>query len=178
MNRRHIGSSVGSSGEGVRALSCSLFENFTPSDEPTPKHLYTVGSSSAEEIFPSSQIRAQLLRRVLKIGRRTIRCPISPRSSVALMVRPTLLVFYRRFIRRSTEAWVLLVISVGGRFELKPYFSRPPRPRPYAAFLSASGDSPRVCVPAPPLSAYPCSPPSTAPLPRTKSCVCAAAALR
>jgi hypothetical protein len=36
MNRRHIGSSVGKSGEGVWALSFSLFENFTPSDESTP----------------------------------------------------------------------------------------------------------------------------------------------
>jgi hypothetical protein len=31
-----VGSSIGSSGEGVRALSCSLLENFLPSDEPTP----------------------------------------------------------------------------------------------------------------------------------------------
>jgi hypothetical protein len=69
---RHIGSSVGSSGEGVWALSCSLFENFTPLDEPTPKRLYTIGSSGTEEIFLSSQIHAQLLRLVLKIGCRTI----------------------------------------------------------------------------------------------------------
>jgi hypothetical protein len=36
MNRCPVGSSVGSSGEGVWALSCSLLENFTPSDESTP----------------------------------------------------------------------------------------------------------------------------------------------
>jgi hypothetical protein len=36
MNRRPIGSSVKSSGEGVYALSCSLLENFLPSDELTP----------------------------------------------------------------------------------------------------------------------------------------------
>jgi hypothetical protein len=72
MNRRHIGSSVGSSGEGVWALSCSLFENFTPSDELTPKHLYAIGSSGAEEIFSFPQTRVQLLRRVIKSGRRII----------------------------------------------------------------------------------------------------------
>jgi hypothetical protein len=54
MNRRPVGSSVGSSGEGVWALSCSLLENFTPSDEPTPSRLYTIGSSGAKEIFLSS----------------------------------------------------------------------------------------------------------------------------
>jgi hypothetical protein len=37
MNRRPVGSSVGSSGEGVYALSSSLLENFLPSDEPMPK---------------------------------------------------------------------------------------------------------------------------------------------
>jgi hypothetical protein len=72
MNRRHIDSSVGSSGEGVSALSCFLFENFTPSDEPTPKRLYTIGLSSAEEIFTFPQTRAQLLRRILKSGCRII----------------------------------------------------------------------------------------------------------
>jgi hypothetical protein len=36
MNRRPVGSSVGSSGERVCALSCSLLEYFLPSDEPTP----------------------------------------------------------------------------------------------------------------------------------------------
>jgi hypothetical protein len=61
MNRRHIGSSVGSSSEGVWVLSCSLFENFTPSDEQTPKRLYTIGSSGVEEIFSFPQTRAQLL---------------------------------------------------------------------------------------------------------------------
>jgi hypothetical protein len=58
MNQRHIGCSVGSSSEGVWALSCSLLENFTPLDEPTPSRLYTIGSSGAEGIFLSSQIRA------------------------------------------------------------------------------------------------------------------------
>jgi hypothetical protein len=144
MNRRSVGSSVGSSGEGVWVLSCSLLENFTPSDEPTPSRLYTIGSSGVEEIFLSSQTRAQLLRRVIKIGRQTIRCVVSPRSSVAPMIRPTLLFFHRRFIRRSTEAWVLLVISVGGRFDSNPN-SRPPRPRPYAApHLRLRRSSPRT----------------------------------
>jgi hypothetical protein len=35
MNRCLVGSGVGSSGEGVCALSSSLLENFLPSDEPT-----------------------------------------------------------------------------------------------------------------------------------------------
>jgi hypothetical protein len=36
MNRRPVGSSVGSSGEGVYALRSSLLENLLPLDEPTP----------------------------------------------------------------------------------------------------------------------------------------------
>jgi hypothetical protein len=71
------------SDEGVWALSCSLLENFTPLDEPTPSRLYTIGSSGAEEIFLSSQTRAQLLRHVIKTGRQTIRCLVLPQSSVA-----------------------------------------------------------------------------------------------
>jgi hypothetical protein len=114
MNRRPVGSSVGTSGEGVWALSCSLLANFAPSDEPTPSRLLTIGSSGAEEICPSSQTRAQLLRRVIKIGRRTIRCLVSHGSSVAPTVRPTLQFFDRQFIRRCSEAWVLPVIFVGG----------------------------------------------------------------
>jgi hypothetical protein len=39
---------------------------------------------------------------------------VSPRSRCAPTVRPTLLFFNRRFIRRYTGAWVLPVISVGG----------------------------------------------------------------
>jgi exopolyphosphatase/pppGpp-phosphohydrolase len=35
MNRCLVGSGVGSSGEGVCALSSSLLANFLPSDEPT-----------------------------------------------------------------------------------------------------------------------------------------------
>jgi hypothetical protein len=35
MNRCLVGSSIGSSGEGVCALSSSLVEIFLPSDEPT-----------------------------------------------------------------------------------------------------------------------------------------------
>jgi hypothetical protein len=35
MNRCLVGSGVGSFGEGVCALSLSLLEFFTPSDEPT-----------------------------------------------------------------------------------------------------------------------------------------------
>jgi hypothetical protein len=92
-NRRPVGSSVGTSGEGVWALSCSLLENFAPSDEPTPSRLLTIGSSGAEDICLSSQTRAQLLRRVIKIGRRTIQCLVSHWRSVAPMVRPTLLFF-------------------------------------------------------------------------------------
>jgi hypothetical protein len=144
MNRRSVGSSIGSSGEGVWALSCSLLETFTPSDEPTPSRLYTISSSGAEEIFLSPQTRVQLLRRVIKTGRRTIRCLVSPRSSVAPTVRPTLLFFHRRFTRRPTEAWVLLVIFVGVCFVSIPNFSRPPRPRPYATSLSASGELTRA----------------------------------
>jgi hypothetical protein len=36
MNRRPVGSSIGSSGEGVCALSSSLLEKFQLSYEPTP----------------------------------------------------------------------------------------------------------------------------------------------
>jgi hypothetical protein len=37
MNRRPVGSGVGTSGEGVWALSCLLLEIFAPPDEPTPR---------------------------------------------------------------------------------------------------------------------------------------------
>jgi hypothetical protein len=120
MNRRPIGSSVGTSCEGVWALSCSLLANFAPSDEPTPSRLLTIGSSGAEEISPSSQTRAQLLRRVVISGRRTIRWLTSLRNSVAPTVRPTPLFLYRRFIRRYTKAWVLPFITVWHRLSLKP----------------------------------------------------------
>jgi hypothetical protein len=119
MNRHPVGSSVETSGEGVWALSCSLLANFAPSDEPTPSRLLTIGSSGAEEIFLSSQTRAQLLQRVKSIGRRTIRWLVSPKSRSAPTVRPTLLFFNRRFIRRYTGVWVLPVISVGGCWGIK-----------------------------------------------------------
>jgi hypothetical protein len=61
MNRQPVGSSVGTSGDGVWALSCSLLENFVLSDELTPSRLLTIGSSDAEEIVSSSQTCAQLL---------------------------------------------------------------------------------------------------------------------
>jgi hypothetical protein len=174
MNRRPIGSSVGSSGEGVWALSCSLLENFTPSDEPTPSRLYTIGSSGAEEIFLSSQTHVQLLRRVIKIGRRTIRCLVSPRSSVAPTVRPTLLFFHRRFIRCYTGAWVLPVISVGGlSYRFKPKISRPPRPRCTPPPCSPPAILPRTCTPCanyrPSPPPPPCSLSAAAPRPRTNS---------
>jgi hypothetical protein len=155
MNRRHIGSSVGSSGEGVWALSCSLFENFTPSDEPTPKRLYTIGSSGAEEIFSFPQTHVQLLRRVIFSGHRTIRWWVSPGSSVAPTVRPTPIFFYRRFIRHYTKAWVLPVITVGG-WPLLPTLSfHPPPPElvssPYAVVYSppVNLSRTRACAPPP-----------------------------
>jgi hypothetical protein len=76
----------------------------------------SVRSSSAKEIFIFSQTHAQLLRHVIKSGRRIIWWWVSPRSSVAPMVRPTPLIFHRRFIRRYTDALVPPVISVGGLF--------------------------------------------------------------
>jgi hypothetical protein len=115
MNRRPVGSGVGTSGEGVWALSCLLLANFAPSDEPTPSRLLTIGSSGAEEICPSSQTRAQLLRRVVISGRRTIRRPLSPKRRSAPTVRPTLVFLHRRFIRRYTKAWVPPVITVRRR---------------------------------------------------------------
>jgi hypothetical protein len=90
MNRHPVGSSVRSSGEGVWALSCYLLANFTPSDEPTPSRLIPSVHPVLKEFLPSSQTRAQLLRRVKNTVRRTIRCLVSPRSSVAPTVRPTL----------------------------------------------------------------------------------------
>jgi hypothetical protein len=145
MNRRPIGSSVGSSSEGVWVLSCSLFENFTISDEPTPKRLYTIGSSGAEEIFSFPQTRAQLLQRVIESGRRIIQCPISPRSSVAPTVRPTPLTFHRRFIRRYSEAWVLPVITADS-FSIRLTLTRC-RPHPCAVLPLASGDLPTSRAP-------------------------------
>jgi hypothetical protein len=73
---------------------------------------YTIGSFGAEEIFKFSQTRAQLLRLVVKSGRRTIRCPLSPRSRSAPTVRPTLVFLHRRFIRHYTDALVPTVITV------------------------------------------------------------------
>jgi hypothetical protein len=172
MNRRHIGSSIGSSGEGVWALSCSLFENFTPSDEPTPKHLYTIGSSGAEEIFSFPQTRAQLLRRVIKSGRLIIRCPTLPRSSVAPTVRPTPPNFHRRFIRCYIEAWVLSVITVGGRIFLNLFCSKPRPAAPDATFLLASGDLPvsrAPCALSAPSSVLLCSPPAARAAPPCRS---------
>jgi hypothetical protein len=102
----------------------------------------TIGSFGAEEICPSSQTCAQLLRRVIKVGRRTIRCLVSHRSSVAPTVRPTLIFFDRRFIRRYTKAWVPPVIKVRRRFLLLTliHFARRHQ-RPSAAFALAAGDS-------------------------------------
>jgi hypothetical protein len=147
-NRRPVGSSVGTSGEGVWALSCSLVANFAPSDEPTPSRLLTIGSSGAEEIFLSSQTRAQLLRRVKSIGRRTIRWLVSPRSRSAPTVRPTILFFNCRFIRRYTGAWVLPVISVGGlSIRIKPALCWPPLAHCTPTPLAASGHHPRTAPP-------------------------------
>jgi hypothetical protein len=61
MKRHPVGSSVGSSGEGVCALSCSVLEIFLPSDEATPTCFHTIGSSGAEGILKFSQTRTQLL---------------------------------------------------------------------------------------------------------------------
>jgi hypothetical protein len=116
--RRPVGSSVETSGEGVWALSCSLLANFAPSGEPTPSRLLTIDSSGAEEICLSSQTRAQLLRRVKNIGRWTLRWLVSLRSSVAPTVRPMLVFLHSRFIRRYTDALVPPVILFGG-FSLK-----------------------------------------------------------
>jgi hypothetical protein len=60
MNRCPVGSNVGSSGEGVCALSSSLLENF-PTVRTDAYAFYTNGSSGAEGIFKFSQTRAQLL---------------------------------------------------------------------------------------------------------------------
>jgi hypothetical protein len=76
----------------------------------------TIGSSGAEAFCPSSQTRAQLLRHVVILGRRTIRWLLSPRSISAPTVRPTLVFLHRRFIRRYTDALVPPVITVRRRF--------------------------------------------------------------
>jgi hypothetical protein len=67
MNRCSLGSSVGSFGEGVWALSCSLLENFTPSDEPTPSRFKT-------SVHPVLKKFSSFLRpeRIVKSDRRTI----------------------------------------------------------------------------------------------------------
>jgi hypothetical protein len=65
---------------------------------------------------PSSQTRAQLLRRVVILGRRTIRWLLSPRSISAPTVRPTLVFLHCRFIRCYTDALVPPVITVRRRF--------------------------------------------------------------
>jgi hypothetical protein len=163
MNRRPVGSSGGTSGEGFWALSCSLLANFAPSDEPTPSCLLTIGSSGAEEICLSSQTRTQLLRRVKSIGRRTIRWLVSLKSRSAPTVRPTLLFFNRQFIRRYTGAWVLPVISVGGlSIRIKPYSvrrrARAVRRRP-ARLCRPSRERARLCLLHRPLRARRASPP-------------------
>jgi hypothetical protein len=113
------------------------------------------GSSGAEEKFIFSQTCAQLLRRVLKLGRRTMRCPLSPRSLVAPTVRPTLVFLSRRFIRSYTKVWVLPIITVGSRPLLPTLIISTRRHlRPYAAVSIAAGDSSayaRVLLPPPTL---------------------------
>jgi hypothetical protein len=143
MNRHPVGSSVGTSSEGVWALSCSLLENFAPSDEPTPSRLLTIGSSDAEEIFSSSQTCAQLLRRVVISGCRTIRCPLSPKSRSAPTVRLSLVFLHRRFIRRYTDVLVPPVITVrrdSSQSLTLTLHRRRPTPDA-AAFVLTSGDS-------------------------------------
>jgi hypothetical protein len=170
MNRRPVGSSVETSGEGVWALSCSLLANFAPSGEPTPSRLLTISSSGAEEICLSSQTHAQLLRRVKNIGRRTIRWLVSLRSSVAPTVRPTLVFLHSRFIRRYTNALVPPVISFGG-FSLKLTLTEARRRARTVCCRPACLRRPsRECAcPVPPPPAPPCPPPAAAPLHRVES---------
>jgi hypothetical protein len=100
----------------------------------------------------------------LKSGRRIIRCPISPRSSVAPTVRPTPVFFNRRFIRRYTKAWVLPVITVRRRISPNPNLVRATavRPTPPSCSLQAtSSRRARLAPPPPVLRRPPRSPPAT-----------------
>jgi hypothetical protein len=103
--------------------------------------LLTIGSSGAEDFCPSSQTRAQLLRRVVILGHRTIRWLLSPRSISAPTVRPTLVFLHRWFIRRYTDALVPPVITVRRRFSSLT-LTRAARAHPRRL--------PPVCRPSPP----------------------------
>jgi hypothetical protein len=168
MNRRPVGSSVRSSGEGVCVLSCSLLENFLPSDEPTPMHFYTIGSSGAEGILKNSQTHAQLLRRVIFPGRQTIRWWVSPRSRVAPTVRPALSYFHRRFIRRYSEAWFPSVITVRQGFPL----TSNPNPSCAAARAVITRTPPSCSTPATPSRTSTCG--TLRRPPPSPSAICAA----
>jgi hypothetical protein len=95
------------------------------------------------------------------------------------MVRPTLLFFHRRFIRRSTEAWVLLssplaaassqTLSFPGRHACA--HAPPPSPPPPKSRTLVPPPQPSV-----PTAGSPRSPPAVAPLPRVQSRARAAAA--
>jgi hypothetical protein len=114
MNRRPVGSSVGLSGEGVFALSSSLLENFLLSDEPTPTCFTPAVHLVLKEFSSFHRPARKSSDMFFFAGRRIIRWLVSPRSRTAPTVRPMLSIFYRRFIRRYSKAWVPSVITGGG----------------------------------------------------------------
>jgi hypothetical protein len=105
----------------------------------------TIGSSGAEGFCPSSQTHAQLLRRVVISGRRTIRWLLSPRSISAPTVRPMLVFLHRQFIRRFTDALVPPVITVRRDSSQSNPNSSSHRPAPdAAAFVLTSSEISRA----------------------------------
>jgi hypothetical protein len=83
------------------------------------------------------------------------------RSSVAPTVRPTPVIFYRRFIRRYTKAWVLPVIMIRRRLSLLTLTYSPPPAESVLTRTLPTSDSgqPFAYERAPTLSADPPPPP-------------------
>jgi hypothetical protein len=140
MNRHPVGSSVGSSGEGVWALSFSLLANFTLSDEPAPSHLIPSVHPVLKEfcLLPRPAHNSSDALQILAVG-----------PSAALFHHGAQL--HRRFDRRF---YFSTIGSCDATLECGSYLSYPsvassnrsnPKllelpPAPYAAALLASGD--------------------------------------
>jgi hypothetical protein len=93
MNRRLVGSSVGSSGEGVYALSSSLLEKFLPSDEMTPSRftpaVHPVLKDFSKLHRPARNCSDALFLQVV----RSFDACLHPGAEIAPTVRPTLVFF-------------------------------------------------------------------------------------
>jgi hypothetical protein len=123
--------------------------------------------------LPSSQTRAQLLRRIIKIGRRTIRCLVSHWSSVAPTVRPMPL-----FSLSSVDPTLYKSMGPTRHNDSAPPPTSNPNPLRTAAVHRAPSPSPppaksHAPVPPPqpsvPADGSLCSPPAAAPLPCVQS---------